>query len=307
MNEDQIETLFVSSEEEGLRLDKILASRYKQIKSRAYFQMLIEQHLVLLNGTPAKKRALVKKEDEIEIQFILTPEIDLSPENIPLDILFEDENLIAINKPSGLVVHPAVGNWSGTFVNALLYHCQHLDKDPSSLRPGIVHRLDKETTGVLIAAKTTIAQQRFIELFSSRKIYKEYLAITIGNPGEIEINFPIGRHPVNRKMMAVVEEGKPAITRCMPIGSKGDLFLVKIELATGRTHQIRVHLKHHKTPILGDSLYGNASLNKKYGVHRQLLHASCLRFKHPFTSHEIEITAPIPEDMAFFVKKMKEI
>lgn len=305
MNEDTHENIVITSAEEGERLDKILTTRYQETHSRTYFQMLIEKQLVLVNGSPAKKRTPAKVGDEIEIRFLLTPEIKLTPENIPLEILYEDSDLIAVNKPAGLVVHPAAGNWSGTFVNALLYHCSTPEINPASpLRPGIVHRLDKETTGVLIAAKTSLAHQRLVEHFASRKIYKEYLAICIGNPREVILNLPIGRDPINRKLMSVVESGgKSALTICKPIASQGDLHLVKVELATGRTHQIRVHLKHHKTPILGDPLYGSSSLNAKYGVQRQLLHAHCIRFEHPITGVVLEIVAPLPADMREWVNK----
>jgi 23S rRNA pseudouridine1911/1915/1917 synthase len=296
MSEDDL--LIVTEEEAGKRLDHILSHRFKGIKSRTYFQYLIESGKVLLNGQPVKKRVQPKLHDEIEIEFILTPEMELTPEAIPLDILYEDEAIIVINKSPGMVVHPAAGNWSHTFVNALLYHC-NLKKD-QTLRPGIVHRLDKDTSGVLIAAKTVEAQNLLIQQFSSRQVYKEYLAICVGNPGNGKIEAPIGRHPVNRKMMSVIENGKPAITHIETLSTNGALSVVKAVLETGRTHQIRVHLKYKNTPVLGDSLYGSTSSNAKHKAERQLLHAYILRLKHPLTQKVLEFKAPIPDDLQKF-------
>ncbi len=250
MQPEEQESLIITAEEGGERLDKILAGRFRDIKSRTYFQYLIEEGRVWVNGESVKKREKLAEGDEVLIHFILTPEIGLCPEPIPLDIVYEDDALLAINKPAGMVVHPAVGNWTGTFVNALLHHCQGLEQS-EDLRPGIVHRLDKETTGLLIAAKTPLVQQRLIEQFSTRQVYKEYLAICLGNPGKQEIQAPIGRHPVNRKLMAVVPNGRPAISRCETVAHRGTLSLVKIVLLTGRTHQIRVHLKHVGMAVLG--------------------------------------------------------
>lgn len=303
MNEEN-DCIIISEEDSGIRLDKILASAYSGIKSRTYFQMLIEEGRVLVNGSSVKKRILPKPGDEVQIHFILTPEIGLSPEPIPLDILYEDDAIIVVNKPAGLVIHPAVGNWTGTFVNALLYHCQQLPKG-ESLRPGIVHRLDKETSGVLVAAKTPDAQAKLVTLFASRQVYKEYLAVCLGNPGNCELKGAIGRHPVHRKMMSVLDAGgKPALTYCKTIGYNEKLSLVQIELATGRTHQIRVHMKHHGTPVLGDSLYGNEQANAKFGASRQMLHAKVLRFNHPISGVPLSFEAPVPEDMAGWVKRL---
>lgn len=301
---DDVENIFVAESESGIRLDKLLAQRFSGIKSRTYFQMLIDEQLVLLNGVPVKKRATPISGDEIQIQFILSPEMGLSPESIPLEILFEDEHLIAINKPVGMVVHPAVGNWSGTFANALLYHCKTLETD-GSLRPGIVHRLDKNTSGVLLAAKTAAAQQRLVEMFGKRDIYKEYLAVCLGRPGDAEISAPIGRHPIHRQLMTVVSTGgKLALTQFKTVASNDKISLVQVVLATGRTHQIRVHMKHHGTPILGDPIYGNSQANDKYGAKRQLLHAKLLRFKHPITGITCCIEAPLPQDMADWQRKL---
>lgn len=303
MNIEETDLLIVTEEEAGERLDKLLSQRFKEHYSRTYFQYLIDEHLVLLNGIPVKKRIKPQIGDEIEVQFAAAPEIKLVPEEIPLSIIYEDEYLLAINKPAGMVVHPAPGNWSKTFVNALLYHCGHLEGEQASLRPGIVHRLDKETSGVLVAAKTLEMQQKLITLFASRQVYKEYIAICIGKAKEGEIAAPIGRHPIHRKQMAVVPNGKQAISFCKLLGWNEKLSLVQVIIATGRTHQIRVHLKYMGTPVLGDNLYGNSSLNHYYGAQRQLLHAAKVKFNHPLTGQELELTAPLPADMLRFIRK----
>lgn len=296
-SEDQ-DTITINEEEAGERLDKILSNRFKEVKSRTYFQYLIEEKRVLLNGEPVKKRVKPKEGDEIQIFFILTPEMDLRPESIPLSIVYEDDDILVINKKPGMVVHPAPGHWSGTFVNALLFHCKSLEISGQVFRPGIVHRLDKETSGLLVAAKTSQAQQKLIEMFANRQVYKEYIAVCVGNPGNREIRAPIGRHPVHRKMMCVLEDGgRLAISICKTLFTDGKISIVKVVLETGRTHQIRVHMKHLASPILGDSIYGNAQVNKKYGVGRQMLHAQCLRFKHPISGKDLEFTASVPEDM----------
>jgi 23S rRNA pseudouridine1911/1915/1917 synthase len=290
-------TIIVSQEQESLRLDSLLARHFERF-SRTYFQYLIDEGAVLVNGSPAKKSTKVVSGDEIEVQFILTQEIVLEPEDIPLNIIYEDEHLLAINKPVGLVVHPAPGNWKSTFVNALLFHCKTLDRD-SSLRPGIIHRLDKDTSGVLIAAKTALVHGAMTTLFASRQVEKRYLAICLGKPACTLIDQPLGRHPVRRKEMAVIETGRPARTRLSVVATKGDLSLLDIVLETGRTHQIRVHLAHIGHPILGDVLYGNERINRKYNANRQLLHAASLSFIHPITKALVTISADVPEDMRF--------
>ena len=311
MTEDS-ETLFINEEEAGERLDKILSTRLSGAGSRTYFQHLIDEGKVLVNGAPAKKRAKLKHGDEVEVEYILTPELTLKPENIPLNILYEDDAIIVVDKEPGMVVHPAAGNWSGTFVNALLHHCKQIPqanegKSPlDALRPGIVHRLDKDTSGVIVAAKTSFAQQKLIEMFSGRQVFKEYLAICIGNPGAGDIDAPIGRHPVHRKMMAVLEEGgRHALSHYKSLSFDNKLSLVSIVIATGRTHQIRVHMKYKGTPVLGDPLYGNTSLNTKMGIERQMLHAYRLRFNHPVSGVPMEFTAPIPADMQHVLKQTK--
>ena len=289
-----MESFTLSNDQVNIRLDKLLALQFPS-HSRTYFQYLIENGYVLVNGVPIKKREKPAIGDEIEVCFALTPEISLEPENIPLDILFEDEHLLAINKPVDFVVHPAPGHPNGTFVNALLHHCQNpLPQHP--LRPGIVHRLDKDTTGVLIAAKTEQAHAALVALFASREIKKIYHAICFGTPTEGLIDAPIGRHPTRRKEMAICPKGKEAKTIVHLLAKEGPLSYIELDLLTGRTHQIRVHLKHINAPILGDPVYGAPQANAKYHTSRPLLHAKSVQFTHPITQQPITLEAPLPDD-----------
>lgn len=299
-----LKTILVSEEEEVLRLDRLLVSRFPHY-SRTYFQTLIEQCHISLNGQPVPKRWRPQKGDRIDISFQDPPQIDLKPEDIPLDILFEDDHLIAVNKPAGMVVHPAPGAYDHTFAAALLHHCQTLDPLAfSPFRPGIVHRLDKETSGVLIAAKTVEAHQKLSQQFAERKLEKLYLAITCGAPAEGELRTYIKRHPIKRKQMAVDPTGKEAISRFSILRKGGDLSLVQIQLLTGRTHQIRVHLQHLHAPVLGDPVYGNPNFNRKYDAKRQLLHAQTLKLIHPLSGLPLELTAPYPSDMKNFIDRI---
>ncbi len=302
MTEDS-DIITISAEEEGLRIDKILAARFPEY-SRTYFQNIIEQGCVLLNNHPVLKRVLPEEGDEIEICFQAIPGPSLLPEEIPLDILYEDEHLLAINKPPGMVTHPAPGHWSGTFVNALMAHCKGSILCGDPLRPGIVHRLDKETSGVLLAAKTLAAHQQLIRLFSSRRVQKLYLAICLGKPAVGIVKAPIGRNPTRRKEMAVLSDGREAESEIHLAAFNDRFSLALVSPLTGRTHQIRVHLKHIGTPILGDPLYGNAKINQTFAVSRQLLHAYRIQFEHPVTGMPLKISAPIPEDMQLWMKKL---
>jgi 23S rRNA pseudouridine1911/1915/1917 synthase len=297
LNEEP-EFLFITAEEEGTRIDKLLAARFPN-HSRTYFQHLIEIGCVLLNGIPVIKRTIPEEGDEIEICFQATPEATLQPENIPLEILYEDEHLLAVNKPAGMVVHPAPGHWTGTFVNALLFHCQDIAPTTDPLRPGIVHRLDKETTGVLLAAKTLQAHQKLIELFANRQVQKHYLAICHGRPASTLVNLPIGRHPVHRKEMTVLPDGREAITEIQIAAFNDKISLVLAKPRTGRTHQIRVHLKHIGCPVLGDVIYGKRDTHA-----RHLLHAYRLTFDHPITGAPLRLIAPIPQDMLLWMQKL---
>lgn len=285
------------------RLDKILKERFPQY-SRNYFQILIEKMCVTVNAMPAKKRQIPRQGDTISITFLPKEEIELKAQKIPLDILYEDDSILCINKPFGMVVHPAPGHPNHTFVNALLFHCKNIPFSKEDCRPGIVHRLDKNTSGVLIAAKQTEAHQNLITLFETHQVKKQYLAICIGNPGNLEITSPIGRHPIYRKKMTTTEKGKRAITRIRTL-KKGSLFsLVEATPITGRTHQIRVHLSSKGFAILGDEIYGSIKINQKFGITRQLLHAHTLSLPHPTKDQDLMFRAPLPNDMEDAIKKL---
>lgn len=294
---------FHVEEGEEERLDKLLSRRFPSY-SRAYFQYLIQNASVQINGKEVKKRKHAQKGDLIEVTFLSCQDIDLTPQPTPLEILFEDQDLICINKPSGMVVHPSPGHPNKTFVNALLHHCRGISLPGKDYRPGIVHRLDRETSGILIAAKTPQAHQKLIEQFKERKIEKKYVAITVGHPKSCQIDAPIGRHPIRRKEMSVLENGgKKAMTIISPL-KKGQLFsFISACPITGRTHQIRVHLKHHGTPILGDAVYGSIKLNEKFQISRQLLHAAQIRLQHPIKGEILNLTAPLPKDLKDCLKK----
>ena len=301
MSEEDL--IIIDKVEDQLRIDHLLAKRYKD-RSRTYFQYLIKEKKVFLNDKVVKKKDKVKEGDEVSIFFINTPEITLQPENIPLDILFEDDHLIVINKPANLVVHPANGNWNSTLVNGLIFHCKKIhDQISKNLRPGIVHRLDKDTTGIIIAAKTDIALQKMVKMFSERKIEKTYMAICIGKAKDTILSAPIARHPKNRKEMTILATGKKAVTKFELISSNENFSLVLAKPSTGRTHQIRVHLKHLKMPILGDIVYGNKKINDKHQIFSQQLHAFQIKFNHPISQKIVHFQAPIPEKMKIFLEK----
>lgn len=283
-------SLTILDHEQGQRLDQVLSDHFKEF-SRNYFQTLIQKKFIFVNGKQVKKRYLCQINDQISIRFEEQQPLDLTPQEIPLDIIYEDEHIAVINKPSGLVVHPAPGNWDKTLVNALLHRYPNLPATSPS-RPGIVHRLDKETSGLLMIAKSMKAYQELVRQFSSREIKKTYLAITHGKPKEGQIITSISRHQKNRKKMCVAEEGKEAISHVSVLDFHKNLSLCEVAIETGRTHQIRVHLQYLKAPILGDSVYGNARGNAS----RLMLHAYTLSLIHPITKYPLEFKAPIPEE-----------
>lgn len=314
--EEEEKSFFVVSElEAGQRLDVLLTQHFEGKLSRTYFQKLIKEGSVELNGQIVKKCCCPAVGDLVKLCQKQAEELLLIPQNIPLSIIYEDEVMIVIDKAAGMVAHPAPGNWSGTFVNALLYHCQNLSQNfanspvlVDAFRPGIVHRLDKDTSGVLIAAKTVEAQHKLCLQFAERKVYKEYLAIAIGEVEERgSIEAALGRHPTQRQKMAVLpdDKGRAARTHYERIGytsalSSPGLSLLKIILETGRTHQIRVHLRHIGFPLLGDALYGNSEINQKLVVPRQMLHARCISLCHPLSGQKMHFSAAIPPDLAAF-------
>jgi 23S rRNA pseudouridine1911/1915/1917 synthase len=285
--------LTVPNEHAGSRLDRYLALALPQF-SRSRLQQLIRAGEVHLQGKPARPRDAVHSGDVIRLTVPPLAAIDAQPEEIPLDILFEDEDLLVVNKPAGLVVHPGAGNQTHTLVNALLHHCPSLSGIGGKQRPGIVHRLDKETTGCLVVAKNDTVHQDLSRQFAEREVKKIYLALVSGRPkrprGTIEA--PIGRHPVQRKKMAVNQtRGRIAKTDYRVLQSGGGASLVECAIHSGRTHQIRVHLHHLGHPVIGDSLYG-----RRVAAPRQMLHAWKLGFTHPRTNERLFLEAPIPQD-----------
>ena len=289
----------------GKRLDIFLQSMLEEM-SRAGVQKLIEDGLVKVNGKDIKKAGTKLKGNEIVEVKIPEEEVpELKPENIPIDIVYEDEYIAVINKTSNMTVHPAQNIYTGTLVNALLYHFKSLSNiNEDNIRPGIVHRLDKDTSGLIIIAKTNEAHEKLVEMFQSKNMKKTYIAICKGNfsqkSGRIE-NL-IGRDPYERKRMAVVEtNGKPAITNYEVIDEVQDFSLMKVNIETGRTHQIRVHMKFLNHPILGDSTYGTSSKLAE----RQMLHAYKLEFIHPITKENIKVVGKLPEDFENIIKKLK--
>ena len=310
---DQTVTLAVTEADAGMRLDAYLAAQIGDW-SRARLQRLIEAGDVLVNSKLVKASYKVAAKDEVEVELTPTPAGNFTPENIPLEIVFEDDHVIVINKPAGLVVHPAAGIQSGTLANALAYHFQQLS-NASSIRPGIVHRLDKYTSGLLVAAKTESAHENLADQFRAREVFKNYVALVYGvvkQGGRIEQ--PIARDPRNRTRMAIVPGGRGALS-LYKIRRSYDLFtLLDVELKTGRTHQIRVHLSWLKHPVVGDELYGGGRDNNIQDVQlraqirklkRQFLHAEQLGFRHPQTGEKMKFLVPLPAALVHLLDELE--
>ncbi len=297
----------------GQRLDQALAGLFPDY-SRSRLQKWLKDGQISLNGQHVRAREKVYGGEEVVIQAQLEEEGDWQAEAIPLNIVFEDEHILVINKPAGLVVHPAAGNSSGTMLNALLHHAPELAQVP---RAGIVHRLDKDTTGLLVVARTLPAQKYLVEQLQARAFLREYSGLINGvlvSGGSVDA--PIGRHPVQRKRMAVVESGKPALTHYRIRERFRHHSLLSLRLETGRTHQIRVHMAHIQHPLIGDPVYGGrlklppqcsdrlAQTLRKF--HRQALHATRLGLEHPVTGKQMEWEAPLPEDMELLISALRE-
>ena len=279
---------------EGQRIDRYLSDELED-RSRSYIQKIMKEGYVKVNQKPVKSNYRLSFGDSVEVTLPEAKEPDIVPENIPLDILYEDQDIIMINKPKQMVVHPAPGHYSGTLVNALLYHCHNLSGINGVLRPGIVHRIDKDTTGSIIACKNDAAHASIAEQLKEHSIIRKYHAIVCGRLPEIEgtIHTRIGRHPTDRKKMAVVREGgKDAITHYRVLQQFEKYTYVECILETGRTHQIRVHMASIGHPLLGDEIYGTPS--KQYKLQGQCLHAKILGFSHPSTGKYIETDASLP-------------
>jgi len=277
----------------GARIDQFLAAQIPAL-SRSRLQGLLRDGHATLNGALTRPSAKLRVGDTIALAEPPPIASETAAQDIALDVLFEDDDLIVLNKAAGMVVHPAAGNWDGTIVNALLHHCTALSGIGGTQRPGIVHRLDKDTSGCLVAAKGDVAHQALARQFAGREVTKIYLALAAGDfkKSSGEIDAPIARHPVQRKKMTVVKEGgRAARTDYRVLGPCAGGTLVECTLHTGRTHQIRVHLKHFGHPLLGDEVYG-----KRGSFPRQMLHAWRLGFAHPRTGERMNFRAPVPPD-----------
>jgi 23S rRNA pseudouridine1911/1915/1917 synthase len=296
----------VGPQHAGVRLDAYLASQIEGW-SRARLQRLIESEDVLVNGHAAKPSYKLREQDEIEVELIAPPADRFEPENIPIEIVYEDESLVVVNKPAGLVVHPAAGTPSGTLANALAYHFQQLPN--AGVRPGIVHRLDRDTSGLLVVAKTEAALENLSDQFRDRTVFKSYVALVHGRvlSDSGRIDQPLARDPSNRTRMAVVRGGRNALTLYRVRRSLQRFTLLDVELKTGRTHQIRVHLAWLKHPVVGDETYGgdrdntiqDARLRARIrNLDRHFLHAEKLGFTHPATGEFVKFESPLPGELS---------
>ena len=302
---------FVVENDSGQRLDLYLALHLQgEGFTRSRIKQLIKSGNVLVNGNEVKAKYGVHAGDELTIDVPPPVPLDLVAEPVHFVPLFEDSDLIVLSKPPDTVVHPACGNYSGTLVHGLLYHCGELSGINGTMRPGIVHRLDKDTSGVMVVAKTDFAHHALVDQFKARKVKKIYRAIVEGIPsapsGTIEL--PIGRHPVSRKKMAVREQGREAVThwRVLEEFSLGFAYL-EVRLETGRTHQIRVHMAASGWPIAGDDVYGRKNSNcEKIKIVRQCLHAHKLTFAHPRTGQQLKFIAPLWEDMLLTLEMLRQ-
>lgn len=288
---------FTIESQEGERVDRYLSEELED-RSRSYIQKLIKENHVLVNGKPVKANYRLSLGDNISITLPEIQEPDIPAENIPLDILYEDEDLLIVNKPKQMVVHPAPGHYCGTLVNALMYYCgSELSGINGCIRPGIVHRIDMDTTGSLVICKNDMAHQSLSLQLKDHSIHRVYVAIVHGNIKEDEgsVNAPVGRHPTDRKKMSThAKNGRPAVTHYQVLERFGDYTYIRCILETGRTHQIRVHMSSIGHPLLGDRVYGpkKCPFPKLQG---QTLHAMTLGFIHPRTGIYLEAEAPLPE------------
>ncbi len=296
----------VTENENGMRLDAAVSIINEEI-SRNVAQNLIKEGKILLDEKVAKASAKVKTNQVISMLDNVEQKIDekLVAEDIPLDIIYEDDDIIVINKPKDMVVHPAAGNWSGTLVNAMLGK-HELSDENGEFRPGIVHRLDKNTTGVMVVAKNNNAHAKLAKQIQEHNFKKIYVALVKGviKENEAIIELPVGRHPTDRKKMAVVKDGRYAYTKIKVLERFNGYTYIEVELKTGRTHQIRVHTSYIGYPIVGDDTYSNGK--NPFGVTSQMLHSRTLGITHPTTGEYMEFNAPIPEEFENVLKKLRE-
>ena len=300
-----MEKLFFTIEKGGERIDKYLSEQLEDM-TRSHIQKLIKENMVRVNGMAVKSNFKLSASDQIEVEIPELKEPDILPENIPLDILYEDQDILVVNKPKGMVVHPAPGHYTGTLVNAIMYHCKdNLSGINGVLRPGIVHRIDMDTTGSLLICKNDRAHQALAEQLKEHSITRKYHAIVRGRLKEDEgtIDKPIGRHPIDRKKMSVhCTNGREAITHYRVLKRFQQFTYIECQLETGRTHQIRVHMSSIGHPILGDQIYGPAKC--PYKLQGQTLHAKVLGITHPITGEYMEFDAPLPDYFQALLEKM---
>ena len=298
--------LFEIQENQQMRLDKYLAEQFPE-QTRSYLQKLIKEGQVLVNGKTVKSGYQLSKGDEVSVTIPEPKELDVEPQKMNLDIVYEDEDVILINKPKGMVVHPAPGHTTDTLVNGLLYHCKdNLSGINGVARPGIVHRIDRDTTGILIVCKNDMSHNSIAAQLKEHSINRRYRALVHGNLKEDTgtVEGPIGRHPVDRKKMAINERnGKPAVTHYTVLERFGNYTLSECKLETGRTHQIRVHMTSIGHPLVGDEVYGPAKCPFK--LQGQCLHAMVLGFVHPRTGEYMEFSADLPEYFEDLLKKLR--
>lgn len=299
-------TIDAASTDIGTRLDKYLTEQIPD-QSRSYIQKLLDDNFITVNGKSAKSNYKLRASDTITVEIPEAEELDIEPENIPLDIVYEDDDIIVINKPKGMVVHPAPGHTSGTLVNALMYHCKDsLSSINGVLRPGIVHRIDMDTTGLLVACKSDQAHRVLSDKFKVHDIHRVYTAIVYNQfaTDEGTINKPIARHKTDRKKMAIDPNCRHAVTHYRVIERlKQNFSLVECELETGRTHQIRVHMASINHPLLGDEVYGPKQ--KPFATQGQVLHAGVLGFDHPITGEYMEWHADLPDYFQEILKRLR--
>lgn len=300
--------IIVSVEEKGERLDKLLSLKIKDY-TRSFIQTLIEEEYIKVNDKAVSKNYRVAANDVINVVEKKAQSLEIKAENIALDIVYEDDDLLIVNKPKGMVVHPAVGNYEHTLVNALLYHCgSSLSGINGVIRPGIVHRIDKDTSGLLMVAKNDFTHQKLALQIQEHSFNREYEAVTYGNFKNDDgiVNVPIGRHPYKRKQMAVTESAsRYAITHYHLIQNYKDFSHLRLKLETGRTHQIRVHMAYINHPLAGDATYGPKKLIKS--LNGQCLHAKLLGFKHPRTDKYIEFETDLPEYFKNFLNSLERL
>lgn len=300
--------LVLSEREEGIRLDKVLAERLPDL-TRTAIQRLLEEELVLINGKPAAKNRKGRAGDSVAVRIPDPEPLCLQAENVPLDIVYEDDDLLVVNKPQGMVVHPAPGNYQGTLVNALLAHCgTSLSGINGVIRPGIVHRIDKDTSGLLMVAKNDFAHQGLARQIKEHSFRREYEAVVAGRMKQESgvVNAPIGRHPIDRKKMAVTEKNsKEAVTYFRVIAEYPGYTHIRLRLETGRTHQIRVHMAYLGHPVAGDPVYG---LRKPdLGLKGQCLHARLIGFVHPRDGRYLEFESPLPDYFTRLLTKLEQL